>query len=340
MSQPMNRSLPSLIAGALLVAVLALYMITYQVRFTQVAVMKTFGRSAAPKYENGKLVDPGDVITEPGLYWKWPWPIQQVSIYDNRIQLTANPGEETPTRDGKPVIVTTTMAWRIKDPYLFSRTCGNEKEGAERLRTLVRDRQKTAISQHDFKNFVSTDPKELEYDQIEKQVLDTVQTAAAELYGIQVESVGMERLALPQRITETVFDAMKKERQAQAALYTSVGEAQASQIKSKAEGIAKTILAFADGKAKSIENEGLAQANQLIQVFQQDEELANFLLKVENLPKILTEKGTTIVLDQTAPVLDLLFPGASATTRPATPGAEGPKMAGAALPPEMMRPAE
>ena len=62
----MNRSLPSLIAGALLVAVLVLYMITFQVRFTQVAVVKTFGKSVAPKFdEQGALVDPGDVITEP-----------------------------------------------------------------------------------------------------------------------------------------------------------------------------------------------------------------------------------------------------------------------------------
>src|SRR4030095_2814639 len=106
----MNRSLPSLLAGALLVIVLVLYMITYQVRFTEVGVIKTFGKASPP----------GDVITEPGLYWKWPWPIQEVAVYDNRIQMTANPGEETPTRDGKPIIVTTAIGWRIKDPYLFN----------------------------------------------------------------------------------------------------------------------------------------------------------------------------------------------------------------------------
>src|SRR5437016_1802144 len=109
----MNRSLPSLIAGALLVLVLVLYMVTYQVRFTQVAVLKTFGRSTPPVLdEQGKVIKRGDVITEPGLYWKWPWPIQQVAVFDNRLQLTTNPGEETPTRDSKPIIVTTTMAWR------------------------------------------------------------------------------------------------------------------------------------------------------------------------------------------------------------------------------------
>ena len=162
----MNRSLPSLIAGTLLVVVLVLYMVTYQVRFTEVGVIKTFGKSTAPT-----ATSTGDVIEEAGLYWKWPWPIQQVAMYDNRIQLTSNPGEETPTRDGKPIIVTTTVAWRIKDPYQFNRTCGSMTEGAERLRTLVRNDQKTAISQYAFSNFVSTNASELKYDQIEEEIL-------------------------------------------------------------------------------------------------------------------------------------------------------------------------
>jgi hypothetical protein len=63
--EPMNRSLPSLLAGALLVLILGLYMITYQVRFTEVAIIKTFGKAAAP---DAATKTSGDVITEPGLY--------------------------------------------------------------------------------------------------------------------------------------------------------------------------------------------------------------------------------------------------------------------------------
>jgi len=92
----MKRSLPSLIVCALLVVALGLYMIAYQVRFNEVAVIRRFGQIRAPDPARN---DPGDVITEPGLYWKWPWPIQQVTRYDNRIQITTTTGEETPTRD-------------------------------------------------------------------------------------------------------------------------------------------------------------------------------------------------------------------------------------------------
>lgn len=321
----MNRSLPSLIAGALLVVVLALYMITYQVRFTQVAVLKTFGKSAAPTSDD-VTKNSGDVIREPGLYWKWPWPIQKVDHYDNRIQLSTNPGQETPTADSKPIIVTTTVAWRIRDPFTFDRRCGSMPEGATRLLELVRNYQTTAISKFNFNNFVSTNPAELKYDEIERLILQSVKAQAAEQYGIDVQNVGMERLALPQRITETVFDAMKQERKAMVAKFESEGTAQASQIKARAEGIANTITAFADGKAQEIVNEGLAQANKYYDVFKQDEELAVFLLKVQSLPQILKPRETTVIFDQNSWVFDLLSgTGNKPVTLPnAAPRAEAP----------------
>src|SRR5690606_21671912 len=137
--------------------------------------------------------------------------------------------------------------WRIDDPYKFNTNCGNEiQAGADRLLTLMRNDQKTIISRYDFNNFVSTDQKQLQYDQIEREILAEIQPKAADLYGIKVESIVIERLSLPQRVSETVFEAMKQERRALAARYTSEGESRAQQIKAEAEGIANTILSFAD----------------------------------------------------------------------------------------------
>ncbi|MHC4796095.1 MAG: SPFH domain-containing protein, partial [Planctomycetota bacterium] len=114
----MKRSLPSMIAGALLVLILLLYMITFQVRFTEVAVVRTFGRA-----------DESDVITEPGLCWKLPCPIQKVDKYDNWVNVAITTGEETPTRDGKNLVVTTAIGWRIDNPYVFSIRCADLKDG-------------------------------------------------------------------------------------------------------------------------------------------------------------------------------------------------------------------
>jgi len=281
----MKRSIPSIIAGVALVSILVLYMITFQVRFSEVAVVRTFGKATEQ-----------DVISEPGLCWKWPWPIQKVTKFDNRIHVAVTTGEETPTKDGKNVIVTTSIGWRIFDAYRFSIKCESKKDGEEKLKSIVRNHQKSVIGVYDFANFVATDSTQLKYDQIESEILDKVQAEAKELYGIKVESIGISKLALPQQITQTVFDAMKKERQAVAARYTSEGESEAKKMKDTAESTANTIMSFARRKAAAIVAEGKEQAARYLETLQKDEDLAIYLLEIENLPKIL-EKRTTVILD-------------------------------------------
>jgi len=281
----MKRSLPSLIAGALLVLVLVLYMVTFTVRYSEVAVVRTFGKATAE-----------DVKREAGLYWKWPWPIQRVSRYDNRIQISTTIGEETATKDGKMVILTTAIGWRIDDPYLFSIKCLDLKDGEVKIIDRVRNDQKTVIAQYDFANMVSIDPQELKYDEMEKKILAVVVDGAKELYGIKVESIGIEKLALPNKITEEVFEAMKKERQAVADRYTSEGDSTAKQTTDEAEGIAGTIMAFAERKAAEIVAEGRRREAEYNKILSQDEGLAMFLLEIENLAKSLKER-TTLVLE-------------------------------------------
>lgn len=319
----MKRSLPSLITGIVLGGILITYMITYQVRFTEVAVVRTFGKARAPDPAKN---DPGDVITEAGLNFKWPWPIQQVRTYDNRIQVTSTVGEETPTQDGKNLILTTAVAWRIDDPYTFSIRCADMEDAESKLKTRVRNDQKTVVGQYTFSQFVSTDPQELLYDEIERQIYNAVFQSARDLYGIRIESVKLEQLGLPQRITENVFEAMRKERQAVAARYTSEGESTAQQIKDTAEGIAGTIQSFADRKATEIIAEGLEAAAEYNREFAKDPELATFLVQIEQLPKILKDR-TTFLLDATSAGLTaLLKPGpvevVAPTTRPAEQLAE------------------
>ena len=314
----MKRSWPSIIVGAVLAAILILYMVTFQVRFSEVAVVRTFGQIDK---ERG-------VIKDAGLYWKWPWPIQKVDTFDRRIQATSTTGEEAPTRDGKNVIVTTTVCWRIDDPYKFSIRCKDMADAENKIKIRVSNDQKTVIGNYDFTNFVSMDPKELKYEPIEAQIASTVQANTEDLYGVKIERVAFERFELPAKVTEAVIEAMKKERQAVAQRYTSEGESQAKQIKDTAEGIAGTILAFADRKAKEIVAEGKQRSIKYTQVFRQDEQLEKFLLWIENIPKILGER-TTLILDHPM-LIEMLNEGA--TTQPARSAEAGQPAASAVLP--------
>jgi membrane protease subunit HflC len=69
----MKRNPLNMTIGALLIVIFGLLLFLFQVRTSEVAVVTTFGRPTRP-------------ITEPGLYTKWPWPIQKVHKLDKRIQ--------------------------------------------------------------------------------------------------------------------------------------------------------------------------------------------------------------------------------------------------------------
>jgi membrane protease subunit HflC len=280
-----KRSLPSILTGLFLAVILVLYMITYQVRFTEVAVVRTFGK-----------IDQAQIKKEPGLYWKWPFPIQRVDTFDNRLQVTSTTGEENPTEDGKNIIVTTAINWRIDEPYTFSIRCSSMEEAEAKLKSRVRSDQTTVIGRYRFSQFVSTDPEELLYDKIASEIEEAVRTNAKDLYGIKVETVKLQSIALPQTITQNVFEAMKKERQAVAAGYTSEGESAAQQIKDTAEAIAGTIKSFAEREAEEVIATGHRRALEYNKDLAQDEELASFLLLIRNLPQILKER-TTIIFD-------------------------------------------
>jgi modulator of FtsH protease HflC len=309
----MKRNLPSMIAGVVLVVILGLYMITYQVRSTQVAVLKTFDKATE-----------ASVISEPGLKWKLPWPIQKVDWYDNRVQLTGIPGEETSTFDRKTIIVSTSVGWRIGKPFEFSKNFVDMKAAEDRLRSLVRNEQKTILSSYSFGNLVSKNSEELQFDRIEQDLLAKVQAKALEKDGIDVKSIRIDKLSLPASVTEKVFDAMRKERQAQADQYTSEGQSEAERIKKEAESIANTIRSFADQKAAEIVAEGTAAAVAANKTFSKDEQLAIFLLKLNRLGELLKERST-IILDAEQAPFDLIpekapvrtSAGANLTTQPA-----------------------
>jgi len=108
-----RRNAATIIAGGLLAILLVVYMSTYQVRFHEVAIVKTLGKIT-------------HIETSPGLRACWPWPIQQVVKYDLRVNVLEDPLSEPLTQGGKPVTARAFMAWRIKKPELFLTNIGSE----------------------------------------------------------------------------------------------------------------------------------------------------------------------------------------------------------------------
>src|SRR6266581_7039853 len=102
----MNRNPLILIIGCLIGLIVILLLFTFQVRKSEVAVVTTFGKPTRP-------------ITEPGAYFKWPWPIQNVYKFDQRVQNFEDRLTEGMTRDSFNLLTSVYVGWRITEPTNF-----------------------------------------------------------------------------------------------------------------------------------------------------------------------------------------------------------------------------
>jgi membrane protease subunit HflC len=287
------------VSGAVLAIVLLLYAITFQVRFDQSALVLTFGKA-----------DPSDVINagetdDAGLHWKWPWPIQDVLFFDKRLRPLEDRLEQQETKDKQVVVLKTYIAWRVTDPLAYRRTLQTDA-GAERF---LRDRMRTAraeIGNFSFDELTNDDPAHLRLPEAEAVILRRLRgDLAGKGYGIEVATMGVKRVLLPEQITAAVFRQMRQTRQRLAQNARSEGEAIARSIRATARSDEQRILAFAERKAQSIRAEGDAAAARYYRVFAQNEEFAEFIRKLEALETILSN-NSTFLLDTKLEPFDLL----------------------------------
>jgi membrane protease subunit HflC len=282
-----NKPIFNLMLAVLLVFVT--YMFTYQVEYNEAVVVSTFGAADEGSVARGDDAESGLLGN---LHLRWPYPIQRVREYDMRAQVLDTRLEEQQTKDKRSVIVSAYVTWRIDDPLAFYKNMKNMDAARERLGTRLRD-ARSVIGQYNFDELTNTDPDKLKLTQMEGQIRDQLrQEAETNGYGIEIMSVGVKRLILPQSVTIRVFDRMRKtrERMAQAAL--SSGQAQASKIESDANSATQLILGFANRRADAIRAEGDAAAAEFYPVFSQNEEFAVFLRKMKTYERVLQNNST------------------------------------------------
>lgn len=303
----MKRNPIAIVIGAILLVLFVLLLFVFQVRVTEVAVVTTFGK-------------PTRQIKEPGPNMKWPWPFQQVHKFDKRIQNFESKFETVLTSDGYNVLIMVYLGWRISDPMVFFPRFrdGSVAEAEKSLEGLVRNAYSGVVGKHPFSHFVSTDTNELRFAEIEQEMFDKIQEEArASGYGLEVAFLGIKRLGLPESVTEAVFKRMESERQVLIDEITSDGEQQASAIRTAGDLESARLLTDAQAKATDLVSQGQAEAAKTFRTFEQNPELANFLLKLNGLEAFLKEK-TTLVLDPNTSPLELFLDPDAPRNRPAS----------------------
>lgn len=306
------RLSPALVLGAALALVLALYMVTFQVRFDQTAVLTTFDEAG-----------PNAVKADPGLYLKWPYPIQEVRFYDRRVQVLESPLEQLRLRDGQSVVIGTYVNWRIEDPLKFFRSLKSVTDAEGQLKNRLRDAQ-SVIGQYALDDLTHSDPQANKLLEVEEKILARLSAdMKTQDYGMAVEAVGLKRLMPPEQVTPKYYEHMRKTCEQRAQGARSQGQAAADGIRAAAERDRSTILAFAESHAERLKGEAIQSSAKYIKEFEQNEGFAIYLKQLEALKKTL-QHNTTFLLDtQTAPFDLFVEPKGEAGKVPA-PKPQGP----------------
>jgi membrane protease subunit HflC len=234
-----------------------------------------------------------EVITEPGLNFKWPL-IQNVRTFDKRIlTYDAAEPERFITSEKKPVLVDAFVKWRIIDvkQYYIS-VQGDQALAQTRLAQTVNGGLRDEFSKRSVHDVVSGE---------REKIMEEVRTKAdadARAIGVQIVDVRLKRVDLVQEVSESVYRRMETERKRVANELRSKGAAEAEKIKADADRQREIIIAEAYRDAQRLKGEGDAKAAAIYAgAFGQNPEFYAFYRSLEAYRSSFRSKSDVMVLE-------------------------------------------
>ena len=179
---------------ALVVIVMGLYLISFQVTETESALVTRFGK-------------PVRTITEPKLCFKFPAPIERVHRFDSSMHVFEADTGETTTKGAVPIIVKTSVVWRIAEPLKFFNTLETVKDAEVKLYSQIAYTNNMIIGQHSFGEFVNSDPAKIKVKKIEEEMLTHLEQTLSNRYGIEIKTLSIKQVT----VNEVVRKALLKQ---------------------------------------------------------------------------------------------------------------------------------
>ncbi len=320
-----------LLALAVVIALLAIGSSLFAVDRTEFVYVTQFGRP----------VRTYDGVTEGGLHFKLPWPIQSVQRLDQRLQVFDLAGVELLTRDpkGKTIDKTITISayvcWRIADAEgvdRFIRTVGTPDRAETIVGQQINSRLGAEIGNMKLDDLISVAPSrevEQRMQDLSRRLLgentlgpehSSLRGSARKTYGIDLVDVRLRRFNYPAQVRDAIFERIRSERNKKAAEYQSEGAQLARNIESQAEHDARIILADARASEQRLKGEAEAEADHIRdQAHRKDVAFYTFLKKLEEYQRILGDNKTVLLLSSHRDLFDVLFKPPNPENGAATP---------------------
>src|SRR3954471_6813533 len=209
--------------------------------------------------------DPIRVLTNPGLAWKVPAPVESKIDVDLRLRTTSSGLQDVGTRDGLRILVQAYVAWQVPGDAdhirQFLRAVRNQPDiAATQLRSFIGSALEITASSFDLASLVNTDARRIQLDQFEQRLHERLDEQALKVYGVTIRQVGIERLTLPTETLTVTVGRMRAERETVAAERQAGGQGAAAEITSNADRDSRVLLAKAKAEAADIDAKSRLQA--------------------------------------------------------------------------------
>ncbi|MDE2400933.1 MAG: protease modulator HflC [Burkholderiales bacterium] len=248
-------------------------------------------RQFAVVYALGEIKE---VISEPGLKFKLPAPLQNVVILDRRIQ-TLDSVESRPiyTAEKKSLVIDWLVKWRITEPKQFIRNNGVDIRNIEnRLSPIVQAALNEEVTKRTVGAVLSTEREKVMQGVIKRLADD------AKSFGIEVVDVRIKRVDFSANVTDSVYRRMESERKRVANELRSQGGADSEKIRADADRQREIIVAEAYRDAQKVKGEGDAKASTIYaEAFGRDPQFAQFYRSLDAYRNTFRSKSDVMVMD-------------------------------------------
>lgn len=277
------------------------------------------------------------IISEPGISFKIPF-FETADYIPKEIQIYDLPASDVITSDKKTMIVDSYVLWQVTDPLIFAQTLSGSVSNAEsRIDAIVYNATKNTISNmtqdevilsRDGKMTVTDtgDNQDIENNDLDlgdeeirtvdiTSLTEEIMAQIAQVekqYGIQIITVDVKKLDLPDDNKQAVYTRMISERENIAAQYTAEGESQARIIENTTDKEVSIMLSDAKAKAEAIEAEGEASYMRILSDAYSDPDKTDFysfVRALDALKESMQGGNKTVILSSDSPIAQIFQGG-------------------------------
>lgn len=273
------------------------------------------------------------VVTDAGLSFKIPF-VESVDTIPKELLLYDIAASDVITSDKKTMIVDSYVLWHVTDPLKFAQTLSCSVSNAEgRIDAIVYNAMKNTISNmkqdevirsRDGKMTITVDETEtevtnndmelssdteevIEIKSLTEEIMEQIDNVEDQ-YGIEIVTVEVKKLDLPDDNKQAVYTRMISERENIAAQYTAEGKSEAKMIENTTDKEVSIMLSDAQAKAEATIAEGEAEYMRILSDAYSDPEKTDFysfVRALDALKESISGDDKTIILSDDSPVAQI-----------------------------------